>query len=261
MAATNANGDTFGFILTRHVTSTAVNKYWNHCVRLLRKSYPGTPIIIIDDNSRPEFVFVDPDIAEDLVVIHSEYPGRGELLPYIYFLRHRWFPRAVILHDSIFIQRRIPFDQVHLPAIPLWHAPRDRENVANVVRLTAAMTPAAARLTCYSTGVLRALGEERGSICFGAMAVIQWTFLNHIETKYGLTQLIPIIRIRADRCSFERVLGAIFCAECPMLRTYPSLFSYIGDVYMAHKYTWAQYENDYTCGRVSAPIVKVWTGR
>lgn len=261
MAAKYSTTASVGFILTRHVTSAVVNKYWNHCLRLLHKFYPGTPVIIIDDHSRPEFVHVDPDVAEGLTVIHSEHPGRGELLPYLYYLRHRWFPRAVILHDSAFIQRHIPFDQIRVPAMPLWHAPRDRENVANVARLTAAMAPAAAMLSCNAAGAIRALGDARGSICFGAMSVIQWSFLAHLEIKYGLMRLIPVIRTREDRCSFERVMGAIFCAECPILRTCPSLFGNIGDVRLAHKYTWAQYEDDRKHNRALAPLIKVWTGR
>ena len=30
----------FGFIITRHVNSFHTNKYWNHCIKLLRMYYP-----------------------------------------------------------------------------------------------------------------------------------------------------------------------------------------------------------------------------
>ena len=45
----------FGFIITRHVNSELTNKYWNNCIKLLRFFYPLKQIVIIDDNSNPQF--------------------------------------------------------------------------------------------------------------------------------------------------------------------------------------------------------------
>ena len=46
----------FGFIITRHVNSVKTNKYWNHCIKLIRTFYPLRKIVIIDDNSNYEYV-------------------------------------------------------------------------------------------------------------------------------------------------------------------------------------------------------------
>ena len=82
--------DTFGFIVTRHVNSELTNKYWNHCVKLLRTLYPLRKIVIIDDNSN--YDFVKPEFNyKNLQVIQSEYPGRGELLPYYYYIKNKFF--------------------------------------------------------------------------------------------------------------------------------------------------------------------------
>ena len=78
---------TYGFIITRHVNSDKTNQYWNQCVKLIRKFYPLIQIIIIDDNSNTEFVKSDFEYT-DLTIIQSEYPKRGELLPYIYYLKY-----------------------------------------------------------------------------------------------------------------------------------------------------------------------------
>ena len=72
----------FGFIVTRHVNSEKTNLYWNHCIKLLRTHYPLCQIVIIDDNSKQEFINPEHDY-KNLTIIQSEYPGRGELLPYI----------------------------------------------------------------------------------------------------------------------------------------------------------------------------------
>ena len=71
----------YGFIITRHVISELTNKYWNNCIKCLRSFYPQKKIVIIDDNSNKDFLksFYNFDNIE---IIESEFPGRGELLPY-----------------------------------------------------------------------------------------------------------------------------------------------------------------------------------
>ena len=95
----------FGFIVTRHVNSVKTNMYWNQCVKLLRTLYPMKKIIVIDDNSNYSYVKAEFDY-ENVTIIQSEYPGRGELLPYYYFLKNKFFENAVIIHDSVFFHKR-----------------------------------------------------------------------------------------------------------------------------------------------------------
>ena len=82
--------NSFGFIITRHVNSVKTNKYWNHCVKLIRTFYPLTKIIIIDDNINYEYVIPEFNYI-NLDIIQSEFTGRGELLPYYYYLKHKFF--------------------------------------------------------------------------------------------------------------------------------------------------------------------------
>ena len=125
---------TYGFIITRHVNSFITNKYWNQCVKLIRTFYPFKQIIIIDDNSNQSFVSADCDY-KNIEIIQSEYPKRGELLPYLYFLKYKWFNNAVIMHDSVFIHKRIPFELFSYPVLPLWHHAYDKENLQNLQRI------------------------------------------------------------------------------------------------------------------------------
>ena len=79
--------DTYGFIITRHVNSETTNKYWNNCVRCIRRFYPCRKIVIIDDNSNKEFLIPFANYT-NVEIVESEFPGRGELLPYYYFLKN-----------------------------------------------------------------------------------------------------------------------------------------------------------------------------
>ena len=71
------------FIIIRHVNSESSNLYWKHSYSSIRQFYPTTSIIIIDDNS-PFKKFGSINLS-NCEIINSEYPQRGELLPYYYF--------------------------------------------------------------------------------------------------------------------------------------------------------------------------------
>ena len=51
--------------------------------------------------------------------------------------------------------------------------------------------------------------------CFGAMSVIRYDYLEHINSKYNLNKLIHLILNRSNRMSFERVIGCLLQKEAP----------------------------------------------
>lgn len=255
----------FGFIITRHVNSEQTNKYWNQSVKLLRTLYPLIQIIVIDDNSNQSYVSADHDY-QNITYIQSEYPQRGELLPYIYYLKYKWFPSAVIIHDSLFFHKRIPFEKFSIPILPLWHHEYDKENLSNILRITSSLTrnkrlfEKMTRKTDYTTKLL-VNKDVNFHLCFGGQCFIKLHFLEQLQTKYSITNLTEVIHNRPDRCSLERVLGALFCEEYPLLLYVKSLF---GDILLqpnSFHYTFDDYMNDVKHKRLTKPVIKVWTGR
>ena len=97
-----------GFIMLRHVNNNLSNEYWMYNYDCIRKYYPNNKILIIDDNSN--YQFITKKELYNTTIIKSEYPRRGELLPYIYYLRNKLFDTAVIIHDSVFINKYIDFN-------------------------------------------------------------------------------------------------------------------------------------------------------
>jgi hypothetical protein len=93
----------FGFIMLRHVNNKDTNEYWNLCYDSIRKFYPENNILIIDDNS--EYKYINNRELYKVTIINCEYPKRGELLPYYYYLKNKLFDTAVIIHDSVFINK------------------------------------------------------------------------------------------------------------------------------------------------------------
>ena len=97
-----------GFIILRHVKDELTNCYWNFSYNCIRKYYPEYPIMIVDDNSNYDFV-TNRELYKT-TIIQSEYHGRGELLPYYYYLHNKLFDTAVIIHDSVFINSHLNFE-------------------------------------------------------------------------------------------------------------------------------------------------------
>lgn len=254
---------TFGFILTRHVNSELTNKYWNHSVKLLRSLYPLKRIIIIDDNSDYNYVKAFHDY-KNIDIIQSEYPKRGELLPYIYFLKHKWFENAVILHDSTFIHKRIPFERFKYPVIPLWHANYDKENLSNLLRISSRLTNnrlLKKKLIGNDINILGMNNDNNFKICFGGQSYINFNFLKGLEDKYRITNLKSVINCRTDRCGLERILGLLFCLEFKQINYINSLFGNIFNHYRSFHYNFNDYMNDFDKKKLPGIITKVWTGR
>jgi hypothetical protein len=257
----------FGFIVLRHVNSSITNLYWNRCVSQIRMLYPGVSIVIIDDNSNHIYLedlhahYTCPDVS----IIDSEYPGAGEILPYYYLYTRRLFDSATIIHDSVFIQKKVMFQQLarDYPVCPLWHF-YTVEDPGNCVRLASLLKNSSKLqdiLQGDRTSVFNIRKDQRMTGCFGTQSVIQRSFLEKIERKYSLFSLVSVIRTRRDRMSLERVVGTLFNTENPGLLKHPSVF---GDIWRYQRWgtTYETYTNHRnTMAFHNLPIVKVWSGR
>jgi len=254
--------ESYGFIITRHVNSEKTNKYWNKCVRCIRTFYPFKKIIIIDDNSNQNFIKADFQYS-NIEIIQSEFHGRGELLPYYYFYKNHFFDNAVIIHDSIFFHKRINFEKlVGVKVLPLWHFEADKENISKTIIISNKLTnqrEIQKKLTLNDN--ILGLNHQHWYGCFGVQSFINYNFLRYIEKKYNVFNLLSIIKNREDRCSLERIFGAIFYTEeNHNLTRMKSLF---GNIFNNQKwqYTFDEYENDIKQKKISKVIIKVFTGR
>lgn len=254
----------FGIILTRHVRDTTTNEYWNLCVKRLCDLYHEVPIVIIDDNSNSAYLkdLYEHEKNPNILTIQSCYPGAGELLPYYYLHKHKWFHSAAIVHDSVFFQSKINFQKLTLfKVIPFWHFRymEDREKCHKLASHLKNSQKIIDKLTDDQVSIFSVQPGERWQGCFGCQAFIRYDFLHHIQEKYNLFALLNVVTTRNHRMCLERVLGTIFVTEAPNLHRVPSL---LGDIW---KYqTWNTSYNTYMQNRKRfkhMPVVKVWSGR
>ena len=255
------NYDNYGFIITRRVNSEKTNKYWNHSLRCIRRFYPYRKIVIIDDNSNQQFIKADFDY-KNVIIVKSDFPGRGELLPYYYFYKNKYFENAVIIHDSVFFHKRIAFEKINITnsVIPFWHFDYS-ENIENTLRLVQySLKNSSNIIDKLSQDAIQVFGFRKTDIwygCFGVQSYINHTFLSNIQNKYQLFNLLRVVQNRKDRCCLERIMGSIFYIENPLLYKTPSL---LGDIWKYAK--WGTTFDEYTkMKKQNLPLVKVWSGR
>jgi hypothetical protein len=243
---------TFGFIILRHVKCENTNKYWIECYTCIRRFYPTNKILIVDDNSN--YDFITDIMVENTLIVNSEYKGRGELLPYLFYLNFPLFDKAVILHDSVFIQTYIHFDN-NMENTPLWcfeHHWNSSVPEKNIISLLENNTH------------LQELydNKELWKGCFGAMTFISYEFLKEINAKYNLYNIINYMQSRFDRTFFERILSVLITYE-KYEKQSPLTTSIFGNIhdYCKWEYTYTDYISDKMNNNINLPIIKIWSGR
>lgn len=238
----------FGFIILRHVRDANTNRYWQRAYSQIRL-FHSESILIIDDNSNPACL-----TSLDMVntqVIQSEFPGRGELLPYYYFHKLRPWKKAMFIHDSVFLNSRLTVEYIDDVKL-LWYFPNSLARLKDTPRLLALLDQGEVLVRQYNSGSLDWVG------CFGGMSVIDWQFLNKMVQRYNLFKLLDHINTRELRMSWERIFGLVCCQTKIDLATNPSIFGHYGTLLSPDGDN--SYEN-YLATYQHKPISKVFTGR
>lgn len=236
-----------GFVVVRHVRDRTTGMYWLEAVRCIRRFYPDAPIVVVDDNSDQRFTR-DELRPPNCAVVASEYPGRAEMLGYYYYWKHHWFERAVIMHDSVFIQRKVDFKCPGGVRF-LWHFDiKIYDDVPLITEYLDKIDP------CY-----KPLFEDKKAWkgCFGVMSVIRHDFLEKIS---GIFRLLGDVEGRDRRMAFERVFAVVCVYHLPTLMRDLSLMGDILDNPLGWGYGFDAYQRERN--KVPMPaLVKVWSGR
>ena len=258
-----------GFIILRHVNNADTNKYWQICYNRIRKYYPESDIVIIDDNSN--YKYIDTTFQDGLyktVVFRSLWAGRGELLPYWYYVAYGWFEAAVILHDSVFINSDIDFshilDKKKTPGYQfLWEFEIKQDNDYKIHH-----DDEIKAMQNFNTSEVDTMLEfhrckEAWVGCFGAMSIVTLEYLKKVNHLFPLANLLDCIIGRFNRMSFERVIACLFQytdrlydnGNHTLDRAELSLF---GNIFQYCKFGMGFQE---AMAHTKLPLIKVWTGR
>jgi hypothetical protein len=232
--------ETLGFIILRHVNNELTNRYWIHSYNSIRRYYPENHILIIDDNSN--YNFITNTQLYKTTIINSEYPKRGELLPYYYYLQNKLFDTAVIIHDSVFINRYMDLNVDNYKMI--WHFEHNWDQIGDETTM----------IKLFNDKELLAFYENKNlwKGCFGAMSIIKHDYLTEINNKYDISKLLGCVLNRYNRCSFERVIA------CLLQINENNTTSLLGNIHNYCKWGITFEQKD---KYKNLPLIKVWTGR
>jgi hypothetical protein len=238
---------TFGFVMIRHVNSKQTDYFWKECYTCIRKWYTE-PILIVDDSSDPSFLNDNMNLVNCQIVYDTKHKGCAELLGYYYFELMRPFETAVIIHDSVFIQKRVDFSVKGMK--PLWTFPRHWDHELNDYYYDLCKD-----MPMYGD-IIRFYHGGKWEGFFGLMSVIRWDFVKRLK-EYGLFTVMDKIRGRDARSAMERVLGFLaYYVGADSVN--PSMYGEIHS-YLPWGGTFLDYLRDN--GFNTKEIIKVWTGR
>ena len=253
--------ENLAFIFTRHITEKHHNDLWKLCVINIRKVYKEVPIIIIDDNSNEELVddFNNKEFMRNVSIIKSEFKGAGELLPYYYFHKNKYAKKAIIIHDSMFVKKKFDEDLINnLEDFRfLWYFATHRNvddnerNNDNILFYS---------LLNNSEELYDYYNSYDWLGCFGCSTIINLNFLETIQEKYNIFNIITYVNTKRKREILERLLSVVFTYE--IRNKYESrknlvLFGCIHDYPNAFYYLYHHYKYS----PLDLPVVKCWFGR
>jgi len=245
---------TYVFVILRHIGTTRDNDLWITSYNMIRKFYTN-PIVIIDDNSTINTVNGKLTNTE---VIHSDFNGAGEILPYYYFLKNKWADRMIFVHDSMFLHRRFTDEELDPLVTFHWHFEGKAFKDDRKITTYLSMLLHAEELQLHA-----ATAEWKG--CFGGASIIDWSIVQMIEEKYQLfSKLVLSIRNRKERETFERVLGIVLGYEGVMDPARPSNFGAILRYPKAFESDSINYDTAahiLTQAKYDTALIKVWRGR
>lgn len=218
------------FVILRSVQSEYFNNYWLECYKSLRKYYPDTDIKIVDNASNPEFLKC-PFELERCEVIAAEFPQTRLYSPFYECLKLSGYDVAVIIHDGIIFNSHVDFTSVETAKF-LWHfETHEYDNHALERRMIETMNRSSQLMQVYNSNAWYG--------CMGCLTAMNLNFLQKLQEKYTITNLIPLVNNQTDAIAFERVLAVLCYTEHPELATDPS---FEGDIRnMDWGYTWDDY--------------------
>ena len=141
-----------------------------------------------------------------IVDVEEKDRRSAELLPYIYFYKYKWFNKMLFVQDSVFINKYIDFSEFKDVKFIAYNTPEEDFGSGNQVNTLLE--------NISNNNEIKILRDSlKWKSCWGVQSFIEYDFLQIIEKKYNIENLINHIKDRPHRVGFERVFGLLCCNE------------------------------------------------
>ena len=235
----------YTFVILRCVKNLSYSKFWIYCYESIRKFHPNNKIIIIDNGSN--YRFIQNVELKNTTLIQYNKNNSGEILPFYYFLQHKWSKYIIYLHDSMYLNRPLCAEKLNVEHFRFfWHfypgGHDNRRTINHQLNLLDNSEP------LEKLFIKKNPQDWFG--CFGLSCVMSLEFLEFIEEKHKFTNLVQHINNRNDRKGLERILGLL----CSYYHLDAVSDSYFGPVCVCPNFGKNTYQ-DHIC---KTENVKLW---
>lgn len=247
------------FIFPAHVSETKHKELWKESVRCIRNNYPITPIIIIVDNCSISSLGINDNdiiIDDNIKFIQSEFNGTGEILPYYYLYKYKLAKKAIIIQDSMFIIKPFNNDEINkIETIKfLWHFDRCKEYSKDLqFKLISKLN--------YNKELFNKYNDfDSWNGCFGVCSIITLNFIEKIQDKYNLFNILSISNSKEARCCIERLIAVISFYELNWNINDTAKYSLLDNMYNYFSDQGYNYDS-YKTLKLDLPIIKCYYNR
>jgi len=196
--------NTFSFIILRHVNNSKTNLYWNKCYDCIRTLYKKIHIYIIDDNSIYKPLRIGKKLQNTTIINSIFHKQRGELLPYYYFYTLKFSDNVIILHDSVFIHKKIHNKYIKTKKyVFIWHAEHKWDPNVEIENILRKLSNSKKLINIF-------MNKNKWNVCFGGMSIINLKFIEKLFNNNNyLFTLLSEINNRKKRQAFERIISIL----------------------------------------------------
>lgn len=256
------------FIFPVHIREPENKEMWKEAVRCIRNLYNNQIIIIIDNCDTESLGINDNDYPTTNIkfVNLNEFKGAGEYLPFYYLYKYKPAKKAIILQDSIFIQKKF-FNDNEIKEIKdvkfLWHFDICKhENYPILLELLDNLENKESLIELYNN-------KDSWNGCFGLAIIITLEFLEFLNDKYDFIKLITFFNdinknyYKKLRCAFERIFALLCFNELKWNVNDITKYSFNGNIIDHNKYYSYNFDNyKNKIGFENNPVViKCWNHR
>ena len=247
--------ENFGFIILRNVNNEENSRLWIKSIMNIRQFYRNK-IYIIDDNSNHEILkkqnqkqYIINENLENVFIIQSEFKQRGEILPYYYLYKNKLFNQCLIIHDSTFINKYIDFKKYNEDIYYLWHFEHEANDLYNEKIMIKKLN---------NELIEQSYDAKQWYGCFGVQSIIKYNFIEELQNKYKIFDLLIYIDNREKRMNFERIFSVLCNLIKKDLYNKKSIYGNIKD-YIKWEYKFDEYlKNE---NNLDLDFIKTWNGR
>lgn len=215
-----------GFIIPSYCDSDLHLAQLNRCIHSIRRFHPNETILVINDYSKVDISSITNQY-NNIQIIDSPCKGAGDMVTYMVYRDHPLFKKAVIIQDSMALEKKIDRLETIDTIQYLWYftnhrlhwsiieEPQNEYNISHNIKNHDDLV-----LHCIDTLVQKEdfkkfakdlyHEKDKWSGCFGCLSIVNYSFLEELNNKTGIIEILS----QMNNNRLRRAAESIFALAC-----------------------------------------------